>query len=223
MAKVTGQVQAISSKKVGRGFAYSFLLDDNQWYRHGFDKPKFEKGFYVQFDDGTDQYGVIDKSTLKFKKGTIANDQSSAQVASKAGGAKGGQSENWEARQKYWDDKDKRDVVKDTQYVYRAAYFGAVDIIKCLVEKDKIELPKTKPLDRMLALIDGLTEDLYAKFKAVGIEDTQEQSDVKADPVDDTPPPKKGRNKKAPDPVDDEDVDDDSGWDDLEDADDWMD
>ena len=211
MAIVQGQVEAISRKKVGNGFAYSFKVGDG-WYRHGFDKPKFDKGHIVRFDDTPGKYDVIDTSTLQFKAGPpLPNTSSASSVAQSTGGnSKGG--ENWEARQKYWDDKDKRDVVKDVQYSYRSAFHMAAELVQFGVDKELITLTKTKPFDKMLTLIDGLAADIHDKFASVG--ETDKAADM-VEPVDD----KDEVTSNAPD----DDPADEGDWGYLEDKDAWMD
>lgn len=209
MAKVQGQVTAISRKSVGNGgTAYSFQIDEGKWYRHGFDAPKFEKGNIVMFDDTPGKYDVIDISTIKFKSGPpLPNKSSAGKTAAKAGK---GQAENWEARQKYWDDKDKRDIVNTEQYNFRSAFHLAADLVKFGYDKELLALgtakatPKKK-WEAMLVMIDALAEDIHKKFVSVGREDTP----VPADDTDDD------------DWVDD-DLNDDLPDDDNDD-DDWMD
>lgn len=213
MATVKGQVEAISRKKAGKGYAYSFKVGDN-WYRHGFDEPKFKKGNVVQFDDTPGAYDVIDTSTVRYKEGPpLPNNASAGQTAGKAGKSGGGQAENWEARAKYWDEKDKRDITKDVQYNYRSAFFGAVDLIKFGVEHDMLSLgaknaSAAKKWDAFMTQVDELANDLHSRFLSI------EEGQVTSNAPDDDP---------ADEPVDDDFDDDlpDMGTGDSDD--DWMD
>lgn len=211
MAIVKGTVEAIASKKVGKGYAYSFLVD-GEWYRHGFDKPKFEKGFMVQFDDTPHEYGVIDVSTLQFKKGTAVNNKSAGGVA-KSAGKSSSQSENWEARAQYWDEKDKRDIVKDIQYNYRSAFHMAAELVQFGVDKELIKLRKTKSWEAFLTMIDGLAADLHAQFLAA---DTAPSVAENEEPVDDQDDEPRGDEPEGSGAAKDDD------WSDLEDEEDWM-
>ena len=186
MAIVKGTVSAISRKRIGQGTAFSFMVDDN-WYRHGWDEPKFKKGYLVQFDDEPiDQYGVIDTSTVKFKKGEPQVTQGNR---SNWGGKKNNQSqgENWEARQKYWDEKDKRDIVAGNQYNYRSAFHVAVELINKGVELEMIKLGAKnasgpKRWEAYLLQIDQLASDIHNKFLNAGEAKPEVENDT---PMDD--------------------------------------
>lgn len=237
MATIKGTVDAISSKKIGKSYAYSFLVND-EWYRHGFEKPKFQKGDMVKFDDEPiNEYDQIDTSSVKFKKGKAPERKTrggSGGKASGGGGSKGG-GENWEARQKYWDDKDKRDIIKDDQYNYRSAFHMAAELINKgidyqvakgdeMVPMLQLATPKASPAKKWeayLTMIDQLAADLHAKFLSAGkggpVATDEDDDDT---PEDDAPPAKKKR-KPAPEPdTDDDDDDDDDGWEDQDDDDD---
>jgi len=237
MAKVKGVVDRISSKKIGKGAAYSFKVND-EWYRHGFDKPKFKEGYLVQFDDEPiNQYDVIDIDTVKFKKGEPVKSNRSAKDTAK--GAKSGGSENWEARAKYWDDKDKRDIVKDGQYNYRSAFHMATELvntgISTLVAKGDemvpmlaLATPKAAPAKKWeayLTLIEQLAADLHAKFLAAGGDGpTATDADDDVEPEDDKPKKRKPKPKKEEEDDDDDgDWDSDNDSDDDDDDDDWDD
>jgi hypothetical protein len=74
MSQVTGNVEAISSKKVGKGYLYGLKVD-GQWYNCGFKKPPAEKGEDVTFtltknDKGYDE-AIFGEKTAN-PKGTTA-------------------------------------------------------------------------------------------------------------------------------------------------------
>lgn len=221
MAKVKGVVEAISRKKVGNGFAFSFMVN-GEWYRHGFNKPKFEKGYSIMFDDEQFDYGVIDVSTIKFKKGT-APSKSSAKDVAKSGGNSKAQAENWDARAKYWEDKEKRDLVTSDQYNYRSAFHMAAEMIKQGLELDIVSVgtpkaSKPKKWEAYLEMVDALAADLYVKFLTVGGLNMDNAPDMTpANDSGDIPEQDEPNNEDDWDdsstPADDND-DDDDDWDD---------
>lgn len=221
MARVQGKVAKISKRKVGNGFAYAFVLDGGDiWYRLGFDEPSFKEGYMVRFDDTPiDKYGVIDVSTLQSKFGEPVVNKASPKQAFKGGGNKGGgggSSENWEARQKYWEDKDKRDIVTAEQYNYRSAFHVAVDLINKGIELDILTVgtPKaTKPKkwEAYLTQIDGLAADIHQKFLTVG--DVPPVAEREEPPVDDDDDWEEKEEDKSPTKDSDQNWDDED-WDD---------
>jgi hypothetical protein len=62
MSVITGTCEAISSKKVGKGFLYGVKVD-GQWYNCGFKKPPFDKGDDVSFTVGKNDKGY-DEATF---------------------------------------------------------------------------------------------------------------------------------------------------------------
>lgn len=190
---IKGVVDRISSKRIGRGSAYSFCVD-GEWYRHGFDAPKFKEGYLVQFDDTPiNQYNTIDISTVKFKKGEPQVHQgggSKGNYQKKNSG--GGSSENWEARAAYWDKKDEQDIVKNKQYNYRSAFYLAKDMIDKGLELEALKLGAKnatgpKKWDAYLEMIEAMADDLHHKFMNAGeVAKAQEPEPVNDDIQDDS-------------------------------------
>lgn len=69
MTTITQIVQSLSSKPVNTKFGlkdtYSFKGEDGQWYKMGFDKPKFGAGAEIQYDYEEGTYGK------EVKKGSV--------------------------------------------------------------------------------------------------------------------------------------------------------
>lgn len=189
MAIVQGKVSKISKKRVGSGFAYAFVLEDGDtWYRMGFEEPKFEEGYVVRFDDSpVNKYGQIDTESVKFKAGEpTVNKQSPKQAYNNNSGNSGGSKENWDARAKYWEEKDKQDLVKNEQYNFRSAFHVAVELINKGIELEVLTIgtPKAsnpKKWQAYLTMIDGLAADIHNKFLVAGAVDNAAEASPELD------------------------------------------
>lgn len=66
---VEGLVAKISVKPAGKGEVHNVCLEiegqDDEWFGHGFDKPDFFEGDYIEFDiEWNGKYANIDKATI---------------------------------------------------------------------------------------------------------------------------------------------------------------
>lgn len=223
MAIIKGVVDKISKRKAGSGYIHAFLVNE-EWYRVGFDAPKFKEGYLVKFDDSPiNKYGQIDLAGLKFKKGEPKVNTKSPTQAAKGEkkeykGSKGNSNnstENWDARAKYWEDKEKRDIVTSEQYNYRSAFHISVELINKGIELDILKVGTAKATgpkkwEAYLTMIDGLAADIHQKFLAAGnVPAVPEKEAEPEEDDDDIPWGDEEEEKEAPK----EDSDDDD-WDD---------
>jgi hypothetical protein len=137
---------------------YSFQVDGvPKWFRTGRTKPNFSNGDYIKF--------VAKGQNVRVSDVTVSEGNEVARAPApprpKAKGA-----ENWDARQAYWEAKEKRDLeVVEPRITYSAAERDAVTVIDTALKHEAIKLP-TKVGDRldfMLEAIDQVAERIYRR------------------------------------------------------------
>lgn len=179
MSDVFGTVQRIVAKQAGRGTAHNIQMDDGQWYGHGFKQPNFGEGAEISFDvEYNGQYAnVIVESVQVINEGQPPRRQQqqggyNGQRRSNGGGntrgASGGgrapaQASGGMSRDKYWENKEKRDLAVQKQIQYQAARNAAIEATKLALEQGAAALPAKKEakLDALLALIGEITDRFY--------------------------------------------------------------
>lgn len=148
-----GTVKAFSAK--GRAFN---IKVDSEWYGFGFDDPegnpwKLSRGDIVEFEvTRRGNYVNIDPSSVN-----VVGKEEKKQAA--ASGSTGG-SENWDARAKYWEDKEKRDVITQTAIQYQSSRNAAIEVVDALMRHGLIKLPakQADQYDAYLAYVDQVTQ-----------------------------------------------------------------
>lgn len=147
---------------------YSFKVDsDGRWFRTGTTRPNCAEGQGIQFvADGQ----KVDPQSIA----PAANVTPSAPQAPKAksgggnwkGKGGGGKStENWDARAKYWEEKEKRDItVVEPRITLSAAQRDAIEVVKLAVSSESLvfgNASKKDRLDIILDAIDLVTDRFY--------------------------------------------------------------
>lgn len=206
----------VSSKVVRNNTTlWSFQVDgDKAWYRTGYNKPVrpsgevLQDGDKVKFVFSKDQYGnQVDMDKFKVVAGKGAPPKKAF-----SGGAKGGGAgkENWDARAKYWDDKEKKDEqVIGPMFDYRSALHAAIDVVAVALKAEAVNLgtKKAARLEILQEMIHTVQQDLYEDFR-------RKHAELAAGDV-------KEEEKTNPDEEDTDDEDDskdDDGWADDDDA-----
>jgi len=174
MALIKGLVTLVNYKKVGKATdpIGSFSIgdgDDRVYYSTGFNIPpnapdgkRIEVGDKVQFAAEQNEKGywaVKDLNTLKIKRGEGPPPATASTQKSKGG-------ENWEARGKYWEDKDKFDKEVGLPLLnYKFSLANAKDIVLKMYELDLLKAPakKSAAYDIIMESRFKVTDELFAK------------------------------------------------------------
>lgn len=164
MSVVQGVVGKINSRDTASGGkAYSFVLkNQSRWYSVGFTAPTFKEGDSIQFVE-TQRGNYFDAKDVVPWQGSGVQ-QAPPVARSVAGGAWRGRAAGPkdQAKDKYWEDKAKTDVVTQRRIEIQAARNAAIETSKLLLEHGLITVPeKTKKQDGkqyLEALINELTD-----------------------------------------------------------------
>lgn len=154
------------------GGRYAFCMDDDNWYSVGKIKPEHKDG--TDITDGDEvkfeyevngNYRNVSPGTLKARKGEPTEKPKSTY---KKGGAKSG-GEDWGARQKYWDDKEVRDIATQQMISYQAAFNSATAVVNVALSNDLVKIGGKAgvKLEALDALITETAEDIYRKYQSV--------------------------------------------------------
>jgi len=152
---------------------HSFQLNgDKRYFRTGTDQLVSE-GDYITFDIAGNNT-VVPESLQKGKAQPAQTAPKPAGTGTGWGGRKtfdkpaaAGKSENFEARQKYWEDKERRDIeVVEPRITFSAAQRDAIEIVKVALEKDLLSFgnaAKAAKLPMLLDFVDEVTARFYAQ------------------------------------------------------------
>jgi hypothetical protein len=164
MTQIIGEVAAASSKQLPSGTYYSFCVDD-VWYRTGREDSGVQKGYRVKFDFTEDKYGKHAEN-IQFKAGE-------APPAKSYGGGKKSSYDPQEAkrREKYWAEKELRDIENQKRISYQAATNTALAIVTAAMEKELVAVPKGKNLgakfEAFQAMVDEEAERIFRIYDAI--------------------------------------------------------
>ena len=161
MNEVIGVVAKVHSKQLASGTYWSFVLDgDDQWYRHGRDKPAFDAGYKIKFTPTQDKYGVhADPKGVEFKEGEAPPQREKA-----ASG--GGNKSDYQQRQQYWEDKEQRDIVNQKRISYQAATNTAIALVELALKTEAIKLPatKNKAFPALQEIVGNEADRIYVQY-----------------------------------------------------------
>ena len=170
MPEVIGQIAAVSSKQLPSGLYHSFCVDD-VWYRTGRDFTNVAKGYKVKFNFEENQYGMqVDVPSLKFKEGEAPPPQTNG---AKAPYQKKSGYDPTEAkrREKYWADKEARDIENQKRISYQAATNTAIQLLNGAIANDCVAVPKGKNLgarfEAFQAMVDEEAERIFRIYQLV--------------------------------------------------------
>jgi len=159
-----GQVEVLTIKPAGKGHAYNFKLSDGNWYGHGFDKPKFDKGSNIKFSwTANGQWKNVDAASVEVVEGSAPVTHTAPATA--------------KAAATDWDGKDRR-------ITFLACSKDSIAITAMALEHGVLKLPKSKGLEVLVAHVGELSNDLYASIygerypvKPVTVESIEETVD----------------------------------------------
>lgn len=169
MPEVVGQVQVVSSKVLSSGTYHSFCVDDT-WYRTGNTPVQgLEKGYTIKFTFTKDQWGnQVDMASINFKEGEAPPPEAKKAYTKKSGG--NSFQEEKVLREKYWNDKEVRDIARDKKISYAGALNTAIALVGAALDKELVALPKGKNLslrfEAYKAMVHQEASELYTAIQA---------------------------------------------------------
>lgn len=142
---------------------YSFKIDSSKmFFRTGTEEvPAIKEGNYIEFT--ADGQNVDTESVAE---GEAPKAAPKAKAKSSGSGYKGkgkssGGGEDWNARQKYWEEKERRDIeVTEPRISYSAAQRNAVQLVCTAMEQDLLSFgnaAKGKKLDMLVDFVEETT------------------------------------------------------------------
>jgi hypothetical protein len=144
MSETSGVVTFTFSKKAGNrgGKIYSFIInDDGIWYSCGFEDPKLKEGDSISFSFEEDEWAPgkvsnkVDLSSIVVEeKAPDKPKPTNKKQKQGAGGTK--VQENWDARAKYWENKEGQDIVRQNIISYQAAFNTATTILTTMCKSN---------------------------------------------------------------------------------------
>jgi len=136
-----GIVEVLMAKPAGKGTAYNFKLDDGNWYGHGFEKPKFDKGSSIKFTwVANGQWKNVDAASVEVV-------ESSAPVTHTAPATAKAAATNW-------DEKDKR-------ITFLACRKDSIQIAGLALDQGALKLGSKDKLAVLIGFVDEVANDLY--------------------------------------------------------------
>jgi hypothetical protein len=153
----------------GKVVLCSFQIQgDKRYFRTGTSKL-VSRGDAVQFEVGNNN-NVVEDSLVKLEAST----QTAPPVASATGGGGGRQwggkpktTENFEARQAYWENKERRDIeVVEPRITWSSARTAAIEVVGLALQHDLLvfgNANKSAKLDLLLGYVDRVAGRFYAQ------------------------------------------------------------
>lgn len=184
MQQANGVVERAGEKKWKNNVFYNFsLVGDDNLYRTGTIDYGLKEGDEVEFEYEVSNYGN-DVKSVKIT-GNVPVEKNKAKTS--AGNAAKKYNGGGKSKDDYWTQKAEDDKTRQRVISYQAANKTAVDIVKIALEQDAVSLgsAKAKKLDALLAVIDQVTEDIFLKYQAAGVEVEQKQQADDNDSLDD--------------------------------------
>jgi len=151
-----GSYKGVIKKVFEKGGRQSFLMDDDNWYGLSFDKVDAQDGDKAKFDwDTNGKYKNVIKGTCVIKKGT-------------GSAGAGGGSSNYAQKEKYWAEKEVRDIGTQQKISYAGALNTAVCMVNAMLERELLNLggKKADAWDAFEAYVNDLAETLYVRIQS---------------------------------------------------------
>jgi hypothetical protein len=167
-------IQGVVNKGPAKNKAGFYNVEiDGEWYSLGKGEPKFGRGDTIRFTSTKNgQWNNGDPKTVEI----VTVKQNTSASSGSYGGGKS--SENWDARAKYWEDKEKKDVVNHKEQRYRFSLATAVDIVTAALKAGAITLSEAKKkdaaFDSFVTYVKGTAADLYNDIETFMAENAME-------------------------------------------------
>lgn len=157
--QVQGIVEEIQSSPAGRGTAYRIKVQ-GAFYGCGFQPPSCAQGDNVSFN--VEQRGKYMNVAGPIQ--VLAQGQVPPQAQQEPSPQPQPASRAQSGREKYWEDKEKRDVQTQKAIRYQSSRNAAIEIVTSALENDALSLgqKKAEKLDNLLAIVNEIT-DVFEK------------------------------------------------------------
>jgi len=148
-----------------RGGRHSLLMDDDQWYGLGRNAaPGVFDGATVRFSwVQNGKYKNITEGTVQVKEGAPTQTKSYTQKAS--GGAS-----DYAKKEKYWLDKEQRDIDTQKRISYQAAMNTSINLVNTMLEGGFMTAPKGKVADKheaYMAMVYETADELFRVYQTL--------------------------------------------------------
>ena len=191
MQEYQGTIKKVYNNK-GR---WSLLMDDENWYGNGYQRPNAEEGQEAKF-----QWSQNDRGYRDIKQGTLRSRGAPSAPAEQKGAKAGANRGNAAAREQFWADKEARDIDTQKRISFQAAVNSALTLVNAAMERELISIPKSKKasekLDAYVAIVMEQAEELFRTYQnlpdnyeeIMGNSDEQEQEQIDGLQAGDEPP-----------------------------------
>lgn len=152
-----GSYSGVIKKVYEKNGRQSFLMDDDTWYGLGHNRKDAEDGDQAKFDwEANGKYKNVIRGTCKIKKGEGS-----------AGGGSTGKSD-YASKEKFWADKEARDIGTQMKISYAGALNTAVAMTNAMITKDLLRLggKKAEAWDAYEAYVNDLAETIYVRIQS---------------------------------------------------------
>ena len=159
---------------------WSFKLqeDEDTFFRCGTFNPKVRKGDYIKFNFTEDpKWGIqADTRSIAILKAAVDEDVVDTPAAAERTTSPAKQApnkapkEDWNARAKYWDNKEQADVERQQMISFQAAVNTAVSIVDAAVKNEFITIAGRKgdvKYDAFVAMVMKQAEELFRAYQTV--------------------------------------------------------
>lgn len=160
MPEYTGTIQKVFNK----GKRWSLLMDDDKWYGLGYKKPQAYDGQTARFQyEMNGAYRNVVEGTLQTKKGEEAPQKTAASSRQPRS--------DYAQKEKYWADKEARDIDTQKRISYQAAMNTAISTINLALTHDLLVFAKSaKPADKFNTVIEAIqtqAEEYFADYQTI--------------------------------------------------------
>jgi len=134
---VYGTVKKITEvTKNGRTYYGVVLVENDQLYRTGGERANCREGDKVEFEENPGKFGVFVKDNTLRVKATLKQ-------ATTSGGGGGGYSNSksdYANKERYWQEKEQRDIEDKKRYAYRASWANARELVELAIANGALKL-----------------------------------------------------------------------------------
>ena len=151
-----GSYSGVIKKAFMKDGRQSFLMDDDNWYGLGHNHKDAQDGDQAMFDwESNGKYKNVVKGSCKIKKGTGS-----------AGGGSAGKSD-YANKNKYWEDKEARDIDTQKKISYAGALNTATAMATSMIAADLLKLggKKADSWTAFEAFVNDLAETIYVRIQ----------------------------------------------------------
>ena len=157
----SGVIEWVGSRAFQGNALWSFKMNDT-FYRCGQTNPQVNKGDTVSFSYETDGKGNHNVLTPTIEITSKAQEAPAAKSTPPK--------EDWNARSKYWEDKEARDIVNGHVIRYQSATNTAVELVKLAQAEGILPVTGSKKGDKFDALVElvgKVRDDLIRDYERV--------------------------------------------------------